>query len=119
MLLWPPLVSTQLSPVSPRSWFFPAATTRATATTGGLNQVRVSGVVCVFTPEMYASFPLLFPSPVLPVPPLLSYFYSSPSSRPSFILSRSPPRLYSYFFPSPSLLTLPSSPTVEKVLRRG
>ncbi|VDM02093.1 unnamed protein product [Schistocephalus solidus] len=32
--------------------FFPAATPRATVTTGGLNQVRVSGVVCAFTPGM-------------------------------------------------------------------
>ncbi|VDM00991.1 unnamed protein product [Schistocephalus solidus] len=51
MLLWPPLAGTQLSPVAPRSWFFPAATPRATAPTGGLNQVRVSGVVCVFAPD--------------------------------------------------------------------
>ncbi|VDL88565.1 unnamed protein product [Schistocephalus solidus] len=32
--------------------FFPAATPRATVTTGGLNQVRVSGVVCASTPSM-------------------------------------------------------------------
>ncbi|VDL89489.1 unnamed protein product [Schistocephalus solidus] len=32
--------------------FFPAATPRATVTTGGLNQVRVSGVVCASTPGM-------------------------------------------------------------------
>ncbi|VDM05606.1 unnamed protein product [Schistocephalus solidus] len=31
--------------------FFPAATPRATVTTGGLNQVRVSSVVCVSTPD--------------------------------------------------------------------
>ncbi|VDL93135.1 unnamed protein product [Schistocephalus solidus] len=31
--------------------FFPAATPRATVTTGGLNQVRVSGVVCASTPD--------------------------------------------------------------------
>ncbi|VDM01284.1 unnamed protein product [Schistocephalus solidus] len=31
--------------------FFPVATPRATVTTGGLNQVRVSGVVCASTPE--------------------------------------------------------------------
>ncbi|VDL86016.1 unnamed protein product [Schistocephalus solidus] len=49
MLLWPSLTGTQLSPAAPRSWFFPAATPRA-AVTGGLNQVRVSGVVCVLTP---------------------------------------------------------------------
>ncbi|VDL98808.1 unnamed protein product [Schistocephalus solidus] len=30
--------------------FFPAVTPRATVTTGGLNQVRVSGVVCASTP---------------------------------------------------------------------
>ncbi|VDM01249.1 unnamed protein product [Schistocephalus solidus] len=32
--------------------FFPAATSRATVTTGGLNQVRVSGVVWASTPDM-------------------------------------------------------------------
>ncbi|VDL94193.1 unnamed protein product [Schistocephalus solidus] len=31
--------------------FFPAATPRATVTTGGLNQVRVSGAVCASTPD--------------------------------------------------------------------
>ncbi|VDL88147.1 unnamed protein product [Schistocephalus solidus] len=47
--------------------------------TGGLNQVRVSSVVYDFTPGMSSPFPLLFPSPVLPVlpsplsTPLLSY----------------------------------------------
>ncbi|VDM05396.1 unnamed protein product [Schistocephalus solidus] len=45
-----PLTGTRLSPVAPESWIFPAATNRATATTGELNQVRVSGVVFVFTP---------------------------------------------------------------------
>ncbi|VDM04078.1 unnamed protein product [Schistocephalus solidus] len=64
MLLWPPLASTQLSPVSPRSWFFPAATPRATATTGGLNQARLNNrYVC--------SFPLLFPLLLSFFPPLL------------------------------------------------
>ncbi|VDM03606.1 unnamed protein product [Schistocephalus solidus] len=56
MLLWPPLAGTQLSPVAPRSWFFPAAIPRATATTSGLNQVRVSGVVCVSTPDNPRSY---------------------------------------------------------------
>ncbi|VDM03497.1 unnamed protein product, partial [Schistocephalus solidus] len=32
--------------------FFPAATPRATVTTGGLTQVRVSGVVCASTPAL-------------------------------------------------------------------
>ncbi|VDM01218.1 unnamed protein product [Schistocephalus solidus] len=32
--------------------YFPAATPRATVTTGGLNQVRVFGVVCASTPSM-------------------------------------------------------------------
>ncbi|VDL92011.1 unnamed protein product [Schistocephalus solidus] len=35
--------------------FFPAATPRATVTTGGLNQVRVSGVVCASTPAGHGS----------------------------------------------------------------
>ncbi|VDM05502.1 unnamed protein product [Schistocephalus solidus] len=49
MLLWPPLTVTQLSPVAHRSWFFPAATPRATVTSGGLKQLRVSSVVCAST----------------------------------------------------------------------
>ncbi|VDM05570.1 unnamed protein product [Schistocephalus solidus] len=35
--------------------FIPAATPRATVTTGGLNQVRVSGVVCASTPVEFGS----------------------------------------------------------------
>ncbi|VDL89638.1 unnamed protein product [Schistocephalus solidus] len=48
MLLWPPLTRTQISPFAPRSWAFPATTSPATVTTGGLNQVRVSGA-CLHT----------------------------------------------------------------------
>ncbi|VDM00883.1 unnamed protein product [Schistocephalus solidus] len=55
MLMWPSLTGTQLSDVAHRSWLFPAATPRATAMTGGLNQVRVSGVVCVLTPDKRTS----------------------------------------------------------------
>ncbi|VDL99770.1 unnamed protein product [Schistocephalus solidus] len=106
MLLWPPLASTKLSPVAPRSWFFPAATPRVTATTSGLNQVRGSGVVCFHTRYVCSLPPDL---PPLPVPHIPSYLYSSPSSHPSFLLSFSFSLL---FFPSPSLLTLPFSPTV-------
>ncbi|VDL92194.1 unnamed protein product [Schistocephalus solidus] len=51
MLLWPPLTGTQLSPVAHEVGFFPAATPRATIKTGGLNQVRVSGVMCASTPD--------------------------------------------------------------------
>ncbi|VDM01520.1 unnamed protein product [Schistocephalus solidus] len=51
MLLWPSLNSTQISPVAPRSWVFPAATPRANVTTGGLNHMRVSGVLCASTPD--------------------------------------------------------------------
>ncbi|VDM03840.1 unnamed protein product [Schistocephalus solidus] len=40
---------------------FPAATPRATVTTGGLNQVRVSGVVCASTPGMSHSRTYQFP----------------------------------------------------------
>ncbi|VDL92244.1 unnamed protein product [Schistocephalus solidus] len=36
----------------PKVGFFPAATPQATVTTGGLKPVRVSGVVCAFTPGM-------------------------------------------------------------------
>ncbi|VDL89089.1 unnamed protein product [Schistocephalus solidus] len=121
MLLWPPLTGTQLSPVAPRSWFCPAATPRAIARTGGLNQVRVSGVVCVFTPGTSAPLPLFVPSPVLPnVPPLLlpphsplpSYFFST-----HLLCSSS----YSCFYPSssPSILTRPSFPMVEKSYGEG
>ncbi|VDL93401.1 unnamed protein product [Schistocephalus solidus] len=41
--------------------FFPAVTLRATLTTGVLNQVRVSGVVCVSTPGMSDSRTSHFP----------------------------------------------------------
>ncbi|VDM04633.1 unnamed protein product [Schistocephalus solidus] len=51
MLLWPSLIGAQPSPVAPRSWVLPAATPRATVTAGGLNQVRVYGVVCASTPD--------------------------------------------------------------------
>ncbi|VDL96090.1 unnamed protein product [Schistocephalus solidus] len=51
MLLWPTLDDTQLLPVAPRSWVPPATTPRATTTIGGLHQVKVSGVVCVSTPD--------------------------------------------------------------------
>ncbi|VDM02483.1 unnamed protein product [Schistocephalus solidus] len=51
MLLRPPLTGAPLSPVAPRFWFFPAGTPRASVKTGGLNHVRVSGVVCASTPE--------------------------------------------------------------------
>ncbi|VDL89535.1 unnamed protein product [Schistocephalus solidus] len=51
MLLWPPLIG-----INSHVWllelrFFPAATPWVTVTTGGLNQVRVSGVVCASTPD--------------------------------------------------------------------
>ncbi|VDL88250.1 unnamed protein product [Schistocephalus solidus] len=108
MLLWPPLTGTQLSPVAPRSWFFPASTPRATVTTGGLNQVRVSGVVCVFKPTTSAPFPLLFPSPVVPaITPLSSSpptLLSPPTYPPPFSLSPSlsPPLLPSSLLPRSS-----------------
>ncbi|VDM06388.1 unnamed protein product, partial [Schistocephalus solidus] len=88
MLLWPSLTGTQLSPVAPRSRFFPATTPWTTATTGGLNQVRVSGVVCVFTPGTSAPFPLYLPSTILPaLPPLLFPPHSPlPSSLLLFLL---------------------------------
>ncbi|VDL93811.1 unnamed protein product [Schistocephalus solidus] len=119
MLLWPPLAGTKLSPVAPRSWSFPAATPRAAATTGGLNQVRVSGVVCVFTPGTSAPFPLLFPLSLSP----LSSSQPTPLSPPKSTL---PPPLSFLSSSSPLLLLLPFSlsspflpsfPTVEKVLR--
>ncbi|VDL97767.1 unnamed protein product [Schistocephalus solidus] len=122
MLRWPPLTGTQLSPVAPRSWFFPAATLRATAMTGGLNQVRISGVVCVFIPGTSDPFPLSFP---LSPPPCPTSPLPSPLPSPLLFLLLTllspffPPLLFSFFFPSPFLLTLPSSLTVENVLRRG
>ncbi|VDL91371.1 unnamed protein product [Schistocephalus solidus] len=132
MQLWPPLAGTQLSPMAPRSWFFQAATRRATATTGGLTQVMVSGVLCVFTPDTFAPIPLLFSfsRPTCPSP--LSISQPTPLTPPTFpphpsslllssLFHPLSPLLYSYIYPlpSPSLLTLPSSATVEKVLRRG
>ncbi|VDL90029.1 unnamed protein product [Schistocephalus solidus] len=52
MLLWPPLTGTQLSPVAPRCWVLPSCHTSGTVTTGGLNQLRVFGVVRASTPGM-------------------------------------------------------------------
>ncbi|VDL92670.1 unnamed protein product [Schistocephalus solidus] len=101
------------------TWFFEAAKPRATATTSGLNQVRVSGVVCVFTPGTSAPFPLFLLSPVLPaLPPLLfpphsplpSIFSSTPSSLLLFLLLLLP--LLFSLYPHPSLL-----PHGRKVLR--
>ncbi|VDL94915.1 unnamed protein product [Schistocephalus solidus] len=61
MLLCPPLASTQLSPVAPRSWFFPAATPRATVTTGGVNQAgqRDAGVVFAIWNDIVGRLPCL------------------------------------------------------------
>ncbi|VDM03706.1 unnamed protein product [Schistocephalus solidus] len=114
MLLLPFLTSTQLSPVTPRSCFFPAATPRATATIGGLNQVRISGVVCVFTPVTSASLSLFLPSPVLPaLPPLLFPPHSPLPSSSLLSLLLLLPLLFSLYH-HPSLL-----PHGRKVLRRG
>ncbi|VDL98635.1 unnamed protein product [Schistocephalus solidus] len=118
MLLWPSLTGTQPSPPAHRSWFFPAATPRETVTTGGLNKVRVSGVVCVFTPGTSAPFP-----PVLalsrPLCPSSSHFPPQ-SSLPSYFAS-TPSSSYSFFYPSssPSILTLISFPTVENSYGEG
>ncbi|VDL89047.1 unnamed protein product [Schistocephalus solidus] len=77
----------------------------------------VSGVVCVFTSGTSAPFPLFLPSPVL-----LSFSHST-SLFPSY--SPPPPPLssssYSCFYSSssPSILTLPSFPTVEKSYGEG
>ncbi|VDM04909.1 unnamed protein product [Schistocephalus solidus] len=101
--------------------FFPANTPRATVTTGGLNQVSVSAVVCVFTPGTSAPYPLFLPSPVLPtLPPFLlpphsplpSYFSSTPSSLFLFLLLLLP--LLFSLSPHPSHLL-----HARKVLRRG
>ncbi|VDL93636.1 unnamed protein product [Schistocephalus solidus] len=107
--------------ITGRPRFFPAATLRAPVTTGELNQVRVSGVVRVFTPGTSAPFPPFLPSSVLPaLPPLL--FPPPPLFPPT---SPSPPPLssssYSCFYPSssPSILTLPSFSTVEKSYGEG
>ncbi|VDL88981.1 unnamed protein product [Schistocephalus solidus] len=72
MLLWLPLAGITLSPVAPRSWFFPAAKPQATTTTGGLNQVRVSSVLCLYTRYVCSHSPALPPL----TPP--SYLFSSP-----------------------------------------
>ncbi|VDM05221.1 unnamed protein product [Schistocephalus solidus] len=105
MLLWPPLASTQLSPGAPRSWFFPAATPRATGTTGGINQVSLRccvGLHTWYVSSLPPALPLSRPTcPPSPLPsPLPSYFYSSPSSSP-LIYSSSLPPLSSPFPPPP------------------
>ncbi|VDL94033.1 unnamed protein product [Schistocephalus solidus] len=111
MFLWPPLASTQISPVAPRSLFFPAATPQATTTTSGLNQVRVSGVVCASTPVRLLPFPALANLPASTHPPALSSF---PPSSP--LLTFPPfPLLSSPFLSPPSSLY----PMVKKVLRQG
>ncbi|VDL98327.1 unnamed protein product [Schistocephalus solidus] len=100
MRLLPPLAGTQLSPVAPRSWLFPVSTSWATVITGGLNQVRVTGVVSVFTPGTSAPFPLLFPI-FRPPCPSLSLLFPAHSSLLSYISSSSSP------FSSPLFLQLP------------
>ncbi|VDM01992.1 unnamed protein product [Schistocephalus solidus] len=96
--------------------FFQAAIPRATTTTGGLNQVRKSGVVFVSTPA-HSSLPLitLSSSPSSP----LSFPFPCPSSHLLLILLPSPLLLFllpllSPFFPhlSPPLpsFTLNSNP---------
>ncbi|VDL95394.1 unnamed protein product [Schistocephalus solidus] len=52
MRLWPPLMVSNSQRWLLEVQFFPAATPRVTITTGGLNQLRVSGAVCVSTPNM-------------------------------------------------------------------
>ncbi|VDL81460.1 unnamed protein product [Schistocephalus solidus] len=48
--------------------FFPAATPRATVTINGLNEVRVSGVVCASTPDYpSARFSIIFEPPLPPI----------------------------------------------------
>ncbi|VDL87456.1 unnamed protein product [Schistocephalus solidus] len=119
MLLWPSLTGTQLSPVAPRSWFFPAATPQATATTSGLNQLKVSGVVCFFTPGTSVPFPLFLPSPVLPaLPPLL---FPPHSPLPLLLLHPSSLLFLLLLLPLLFFLYPPSSllPHGRKVLRRG
>ncbi|VDL96019.1 unnamed protein product [Schistocephalus solidus] len=98
----------------PEFGFCPAPKPRATATTSGLNQVRVFDVVCVSTPGMSASLPL-------PLPPLPSSLpsLSTPTSTPSPPLALLSSSLSLSLPPSPSLLPLPSSPTVKQVIRRA
>ncbi|VDL96508.1 unnamed protein product [Schistocephalus solidus] len=100
------------APVAASNWYptltcgssklvIPAVTPRAAATTGGINQVRLSGVVCPF------------PSLVLPVPPILFPAHSHPNPT-----TPSPLALLSSSL-SLSLLTLSCFPSVDNVLRRG
>ncbi|VDM03855.1 unnamed protein product [Schistocephalus solidus] len=120
------------APVAVSNWYpaltcgssnlvLPSGHTRATAMTGGLNQVRVSGFVCVFAPGTSAPFPLFLPSTVLPALPSL-LFHPTPLSPAT---SPPPPPLFSssyscYFLSSsPSILTLPSFPTVEMSFDEG
>ncbi|VDL97126.1 unnamed protein product [Schistocephalus solidus] len=92
------------------AWFLPVATPRAT---GGLNQVRVTGVACASTPGTSALFPLHFlslPSSLSPTPHPPSC--PSPCPGPHYPVST-----FLFLPPSPPL-TLPSSSTVDKVLRQ-
>ncbi|VDM02043.1 unnamed protein product [Schistocephalus solidus] len=71
--------------------FVPAAKPWSTVMTSGLNQVRVSGVVCVSTPGTSAQFPLLHPPPSHPHPTLLHALPPLSSSQPTLTLSFYPP----------------------------
>ncbi|VDL93457.1 unnamed protein product [Schistocephalus solidus] len=120
MLLWRPI-----SGINSHLWLLhtglrPSAKHRASVTTGELNQMGVSVVLCTSTPGTSAPFPPLPP----PYPPPLPSFLPFPLSPfPSPLSSYLPPLPSSIFLllPLPSFpsLTLPSSPTVEKVLQRG
>ncbi|VDM04448.1 unnamed protein product, partial [Schistocephalus solidus] len=119
------------TPVATSSWYptltrgsSKPATPRATATTGGLNQVKVSGVACVSTTGRFAPFPLLFP---LSRPPLSSSQptpLSPPTSTPPPPLTLLPPLslLLSFSFTS-SLLSFssrfPPSPQSKKSYNEG
>ncbi|VDL96107.1 unnamed protein product [Schistocephalus solidus] len=83
--------------------------------TSGLNKVRVSGVVCVFTPDSSAPYGLRFPSPVLPaLPPLFSTqptpLFPPPPPPPLFLPSH---LSFLLTFTLTSLLTIPAFSTVK------
>ncbi|VDL99284.1 unnamed protein product [Schistocephalus solidus] len=106
-------------PIMMPAGFFPAATPTANATTGGLNQVRVSGVVCFHTWNVCSLATTLCPLPSslhfhpLPFPSLLFQSHSYFTSYLSFPSSLSSCLSLSL---SSSPLTLPSSPTVKKTI---
>ncbi|VDL94134.1 unnamed protein product [Schistocephalus solidus] len=95
--------------------FFPVASSRATVTTSGLNQVRVPGVVCASTPGMSDSQT----SNISPLKKSYGGSDSNPVGGPGDPrcrwLDRSPPRHFSDEAPTATPTKAPSNQITEKL----